>query len=72
MKQYTWEWIYYWEWILCTFNHTDIDTGKAKLEFVYAEVDGGDTYAKIAELYYNEILVIKNEGYISNTENPPP
>lgn len=48
------------------FNRTDIDTVRVKFKFTYGEVDGGDMYAEIAELYYNGTLVIKNDDYIDS------
>lgn len=47
------------------FNRTDIDTVRVKFKFIYDGVVGGSFVADITEMYYNEILVIKNDDYVS-------
>lgn len=45
------------------FSASDIDTLRVKFRFLHGDIDGGDTFVEIAELYYNNTLVIKNDGY---------
>lgn len=47
------------------FNRTDIDTVRVKFRFITEGVIGGDMWAGITEMYYNGVLVIRNDESIS-------